>query len=246
MTDRGIVYYAIGEKHKGWALRSARSAKAHMDLPISVISNVGFDSPYVDKVIYRPGRPDLMYVGRLKAMADTPYQDTLFLDCDTHICADASDAFELLGKHDLAVRIAPIRCSWPFDDIPDAFPEMNPSVWYYRNSPQMQQFFRDWEKFLRAMVEWEPLKDGSRTYTPNDMSAFRHVLYNSDLRLATLPSEYQLRPMTDYAQGRVKIIHTYRGDMAQWAGAVNRTEEPRVFIFGKIYTRKGLLCSVPV
>jgi hypothetical protein len=63
-----------------------------------------------------------------------------------------------------------------------------------------------------------------------DQPAFREALFNSDIRYAVLPMEYNCRvEFGHYLIGEVKMIHGGISNYAEVAAELNRNTGPRVF-----------------
>jgi hypothetical protein len=77
--------------------------------------------------------------------------------------------------------------------VPYAFTELNTGVLAFRKTPRWDAFCQNWldlyerECFVLHAGTWE----GKRMAV--DQPAFRELLYHSDLRFTTLPSEYNCR-----------------------------------------------------
>lgn len=110
---------------------------------------------------------------------------TVYLDTDA-VCLKqkAESLFDLLAGFDVAVAHAPTRTVGETNrEIPACFPEFNTGVIAFRKSDKVRQTFRKWEElYLSGWIKH-----------PHDQGAFRHALYFSELRIATLPPEYNNR-----------------------------------------------------
>ena len=120
----------------------------------------------------------------------SPYERTLYLDSDTKIVRDFSDAFDLLDRFDVAAVQDHSRKSsrWSgipeYKNIPYAFPEFNGGVILFRKSPAVDEFFECWKKYF---YKYEDQTQGQ------DQASFRIALWESDIRLHSLPFEYNVR-----------------------------------------------------
>jgi len=133
----------------------------------------------------------------IKIITEHGYEKVLYLDSDACIMKGAviNELFELLDNFDIAVAHAPCRTQGKRNkEIPNSFPEFNGGVISFTNN--VVDVFRKWQEiyindFLLDDPE-EALKSRPFIYH-HDQTPLRHVLYFSDLRIATLPPEYNNR-----------------------------------------------------
>ena len=133
---------------------------------------------------------------------------TLYLDSDTWVCAPLDDVFQLLDRFDVALAHAHQRNqrrtlqSWRIE-LPEAFPQMNGGVIAFRRNARVAAFLDDW----------------SRSYHDadfrKDQVTLRELLWRSELAIATLPPEFNLRYekyLRVWATGeaRPRILHLRR------------------------------------
>ena len=181
----GVIYIATGALHTGAARRSAASLRqTNPGLPVALFTDQPDPGPEFDVV---EDVPDPHARSKIDCLGRAPFERTLYLDTDTRIVGDLSGVFRLLERFDLAAaqrprqprRIARGR-QWRHD-VPPQFPEYNAGVLLYRRTPAVLDFFRHWK------AAWLELGRGG------DQITFRELLWASDLRLATLPREYNTR-----------------------------------------------------
>lgn len=111
-------------------------------------------------------------------------------------------------------------------------PEYNTGVVAYGNDDVLREFTRSWD------VIYGNLYDGRNS---QNQPSFRKALYESDLRIATLPPEYNLMlRYPGHAIGEVKLFHgrlldidtpgagKYT-DVEEAAAKINATTDHRVF-----------------
>jgi len=211
MSD-GILFVAIGEHHyreAGQSLARIRSIWPGVEVTLNT---------------YAPdGEVQLQ---RIRAMRNSPYDFTLYLDTDTWLLQPVPELFELLDRFDVALAHAPWRERYPVD-VPVCFPEFNSGVMAYRN---IDEFFALWEaKFLQDYASREP---GAGSGFFPSQPAMREALWLSNLRIATLPPEYNWRG-DGYAQGPIKIIHSRK--LRVLRDEANLHVEPRACIEGRWY-----------
>jgi hypothetical protein len=210
---RGVVYVATGALYADAARRSAASLRrSNPGLPVALFTDQADPGPEFDIV---ENVPDPHARSKIDCLGRTPFERTLYLDTDTRIVGDLTGVFRLLERFDLAAaqrprqprRVARGR-QWRHD-VPPQFPEYNAGVLLYRRTPAVLDFFRDWK------AAW--LEHGRG----GDQITFRELLWASDLRLATLPREYNTR--------RYHLI-----DRLTWSGP-----SPVVLHLNRFHPRKG-------
>ncbi len=202
----GIIYANSGhEDHKYVleAVRSAQSFKAYIpEARIVLYTDVrGFTHDIFNDVIYsefvvppqlqdRKSHKNGQMLVKHKAMVDTPFERTLVLGSDTFaIKPDVAEMFPLLDHFDIAAAHAPYRINCmrgTIPDVPKAYPEFNCDVILYRRTEAVLSVLRKW----RQMYETDVFGHA------HDQGTFRYLMYYSDLRIATLPPEYNYRGST--------------------------------------------------
>jgi hypothetical protein len=235
--DRGVIYVAFGQEYLSEVLVSAASVKRHMpDLPITLFCDRKTACPDVDQVVRV--EPDVSFPGcaaKIRYIAASPYEQTLFLDSDTYVCADLADLFALLDAFDLAAAHAPTRATYEVEGVPDSFPEFNTGVILSRQSSEVRNLFSDWadlylrhlERVDRGALRWLQPAD-RRWHRLNDQGAFREALYRSGLRVATLPPEYNCRfTAPGFVDGPVRILHGRGADLSRIAAEINAIRSRR-------------------
>lgn len=213
MDTQGVLYIATGKKYIRAAVRSARSVRRHCAGVFVHLfadwSRWGFDfseSPFpftsVEEVRNPHRRSKVDYLSR------SPFDRTLYLDTDTTLNADVRGMFRVLDRFDLAlahahrrnaaVRLAPWRVT-----LPDAFPQFNGGVILFRRTPAVTGFLEEWaQAFHEAGFD-------------HDQRTLRELVWASDLRVATLPPEYNVRFMKyrllwSREEAAAKILHLRR------------------------------------
>lgn len=138
-------------------------------------------------------------------MSKTPFESTLYLDSDTMIVDDISELFGLLDRFDIAIAHAHKRNfhltaeQWR-ENLPPSFPQFNSGVILYKKSLQVSAFLANWrDSFHTAKIK-------------KDQVTLRELIWLSDLRIATLPPEYNIRYQKyirtwSPAEASPKILH---------------------------------------
>jgi hypothetical protein len=242
----GVIYIATGHPLYGdLAVVSATSLKRVMpEMPVTVLTDLERQWPNIDNVISITSSGD-GFKDKILFMPQSPYSYTLFMDTDTYVCGAFSEIFPILDKFDIAAIHDPFRrhAGWVrrfaqfAPDVPAAFAEMNTGIILYKKSPQMEDFFTEWLK----LYEDQPARDKLTA----DQPFFRVALYRSNLRVATLPHEYNCQfRTTGYVYDSVKILHGHVmskiDHFEKVTKAVNACEGARVYIGGKIYAQRDV------
>jgi hypothetical protein len=198
---RGVIYVATGQKHFAEALRSAKSVQRMMPgFPMAIFTDQAPPDGLFERVIKVEGG-GLGRPAKIRAMANSPYEETLFLDSDTYMCQPCEDVFWPLARYDLAVVHEVYRNEYAFEDFPESFPALNTGVLAFRRNELTQAFFKDWEQSYTEVYSQK---------RPADQPAFRHTLFESRLLHYILPHEYNFRtnyPVVLGGFAKAKIIH---------------------------------------
>ena len=202
----GVLFVATGDGYRILARRAAESvARVCPGLPIDLHTDAPAEPGVFASVTVIP---DPWFRSRIDAMAATRFERTLHLDADVLAVADLRDVFEVLERFDVALaqdqaRNSPAaQVTWR-RPLPPAFPQFNGGVIAYRRSPEVLGFLRLWADTLR--------ESGMR----KDQPSLRELLWLSDLRIATLPPEYNLLDLGavrrwDRFRPGPRLIHHYR------------------------------------
>lgn len=198
-AECGIVYIATGSGFVREAVRSAETVRKVMpDSNICLITDKA-TTDSVFNVVIRVPDAEYGFVDQITYMPYSPYEQTLFLDTDIYVYEDVSELFDLLDRFDIAVAHNHNRQAWELNAVPESFPEYNSGVVVYRNEDEFRQFTEQW-----IDIYWE-MADSPET---QNQPSFRKALYESNLRIATLPTEYNcMVRYPGHAVGTVKIFH---------------------------------------
>jgi len=123
---------------------------------------------------------------KFEALLRNRFEKTIYLDADLVVIADISDVFWLLDRFDVAVahiqnRNAKFARAFWNVPIPNAFPQINGGVMGFRKNAATTQLLEECKK---ALIEFD---------LSADQPVLRELLLESDLRIAILPPEYNLR-----------------------------------------------------
>jgi hypothetical protein len=231
---RGVLYIASGSGFAREAILSAESVKENnSQIPITMITDQPISSEFIDNIIKIEDDVET-FANKPFNMSRTPYEKTLYLDTDTYICSDISDIFELLEKYDIAATHNQKGTSYTIGDIPNAFPEYSSGVIGFRDNKLVTNFLSTWKSYYQQ---------DTREEYPEDQPSFRKALYDSDLKLATLPREYNCAVrMPGYLNDEVKILHSrlidintpgaskfFGFEVPDVAKKINETHEQRLY-----------------
>jgi hypothetical protein len=203
----GVIYVARGADYLDLATRSAMSLRARAP-------GVGV-ALFTDQAAVAPGLFDAVLpipeggpTPKLASLPESPFERTLYLDCDTLVLAPFDDLFDVLDRFELAVahdvrRTSALIREGHAVDPPYAFPQMNCGVMLYRRSPAVAAFLADWQRRYRAAG------------VGRDQVSFRDLLWQSDIRFYVLPPEFNLRRVTmmdawEPLDARPTILHSHR------------------------------------
>jgi hypothetical protein len=211
MPSQGILFVAAGRRYTRAARRSAASVLRHCpDLPVHLFAGaqdlpdlVPITGPKVFDAIEPIPEPHRR--SKLDYLPRTPFEWTLYLDSDTLVTADIREAFRLLERFDLAFGHAHWRNKPSFSgawktDLPPSFPQFNSGVILYRRSAPVLALLEDWRR------------EYGHAGFQEDQRTLRELLWHSDLRIATLPPEYNVRFLKyplfwSRTEARPKILH---------------------------------------
>ncbi len=164
LSGCGCIYVAYGYEYLMMATYSATTIKRHTpNLAITLVTNVPVQkilhggSSLFEKIIYEDVEQSSNRLSKLAINLHSPYEKTLYLDCDTEIEADISPMFGLLDTYEFAAR--PFPDGTPhmievFDGI--SAPELglsmcNGGVFFVRKCHRTSEFFARWRENYHAM-----------------------------------------------------------------------------------------------
>jgi hypothetical protein len=191
-STQGILYIATGEKYIRAACKSAKTVikycpgmAMHLYADWQNYESFNFEGntfPFssVEK-IHDPHRRS-----KVDYLPCTPFDLTLYLDTDTALNADIRDMYRILERFDIAMAHAFRRNDFNYLKpwriaLPQAFPQFNSGVFLYRKTPAVIYFLENWSRYFKEA--------GFK----QDQVTLRELLWLSDLRIATLPPEYNVR-----------------------------------------------------
>lgn len=184
MTETtGVIFATTGKDYTELAARAAQTLKNNCpSLEVDLFTDQKMHIPVFDRVhqLEDPWRRS-----KIDAMAESRFEKTLYLDADLFVIADIRDVFQVLDRFDIALAHDESRNGghaqliWR-KQLPNAFPQFNTGVIAFRRTPQVIELFRSWSKAVRE------------NDFKGDQRMMRELLWDGDLRVATLPREYNL------------------------------------------------------
>lgn len=233
--EKGIIYVASGQDYRDECCISAKSVKNEMaHVPITVFSDEDFNCEYIDNVIVMDD-PNYSSLDSIQCLPKSPYDQTIYFDTDIYVAGDISGIFDIIADYDLAA-VHDTRHSnhheCPIPQIPSDYPEYNTGVIAYQKNEPVVEFFENWADL------WEEQPE-----TVIDQPSFRASLYESGLKVVTLPPEYNCLYSINpgYLNGPVKIFHgrltnvdgykgtSYTYDPQMVRDRLNSTLDPRAY-----------------
>jgi len=225
MSTCGFVYIATGARFIEEAKASVASLKQHMPTAMTCCFTDDINSarPYFDDVqlISSPYRN---FFEKIPPLSLSPFDRTIFVDTDTIFAANMCDVFDLLSRFEIAVASDPFFCG-P-SGIPACFSHLNTGLIAYQNTARVRAFFQSW--FTDYQQEFNSSADKKGCH---DQISFQRALYNSDLRLYILPTEYNFRivcPQLVRIWAPVKMMHARHRDLAALAQQLNANGDVKV------------------
>jgi hypothetical protein len=232
-----FFYVATGSRYVEEARQSAASCRRHMKSSrVVLLTPDDCDVGEFDEIIpFGSGiaDPHELKVAGISAFCEQERSSAVFLDSDTFIVGEVSELGTILERFDLAAAHAPIRLQSNLrpamgtllTGAPPSYPELNTGVIAFRCNQTVREAFSAWLTLYRIHA--------ATNLPRRDQPSFREVTYQSSMRLATLPPEYNCvfqRPVG--ICGPVKILHG-RGDHALLGKQINKTSTFRAVISKK-------------
>ncbi len=114
MSARGVIYVGTNkEKYIQEAARSATSVKdTSPGIQTAIFTNLpgvvrqSAASAFDDVIDIKPlisRYPKLLFIDKIQSLIDSPYDETLYLDSDTHVFCDLNDVFSLLQRFQIVL-----------------------------------------------------------------------------------------------------------------------------------------------
>lgn len=204
---KGAILTAFGARYVALAHQAAETLRAtNPGLPVDLFT----DAPQPPGPFARIHvLPQVWARAKIDSMLLSRFERTLFLDADLLVVADLGDVFDLLDRFDLAMaqdmyRASPKALGHYRRPFPNAFPQLNSGVMAFRRTPAVMAFLDGWKADVAAHG------------TGKDQPSLREALWDSDLRLAVLPPEYNLYDhhaldvMVPGRHAAPRVLHSHR------------------------------------
>ena len=230
VKDFGAIYCANGAYYQEQANISAYFLKKYNDINTTVFTNSAekIKKELFDNVFYIPRESQYARFDKLYSIKNTPYNKTVYLDCDTVVIRNIEHVFIGLERFDLLVCHAPVRinkkCVLAKDPAYWFFSQINGGVLFYKNSERVtDQFINAW------------LNDYKKNYPciKRDQESLQRILYESELDFYILPPEYNFRAeFLNQAKGinfPVFIIHSHKA-VGKGAKYIEKKLIPRLIV----------------
>jgi len=232
----GVLYSATGKFYIGEAVRSAASSLRHNHVPHVLFADAEpAPLPGLTVSPFTPsGNP---YLDKIANIRSSPFERTLYLDCDTFVVDEIIHVLDLLDHYDLVAAFAPGYRGLDDPGIPKAFYELNTGVLGWRRNERTAAFMSAWQQTYETWLHDEPVSGAgvtARTQTRRtlaDQPAFRHCAWERGLSVFVLGDEYNLRlGFPTAVVDRVRVIHGEHPDLAGLAVRINEREgKPRTW-----------------
>jgi hypothetical protein len=239
----GYLYIAIGDLFLKEAELSARSLRRFTKYPVCLVTdNPVFHSMHFSQII-RVENIGRSFEVKIAGMQLSPYDKTVFLDCDTFVCNPIDEIFDLLDKFDMAMTVYQGGISKSFWDkykpdyklsLVNSLYEYHTGVIGFKKNKTVTDFIDKWLSIHRDLNIYA------------DMPTFREAFLKYPLMVATLPYEYNVQGIKSMTvlHGPVRVIHERLGErwnnlrshyasfsrMDKFAKRINKKECKRLLI----------------
>lgn len=213
-NNNGVIYVAFGYKYLMMTAHSAVTVKQNNPgLKIAVLTNLKLNKDFLwqnkklfDHVLYFDLENKANRLIKTNIYEHSPFDRSLFLDCDTEVVDDVSVGFKYLDRFDLAFRPHDYPVSYKNDyqiniGIPTKdFSHWNSGVFFFKKNEKTQAFFKTWheahKKFGYSM----------------DQPSLVYAIYNNDVRVLPLNLTWNIgQPLLKTADKRIaenlRILH---------------------------------------
>lgn len=206
----GIVYITFIKNMKADRIKELKHSvlsvkKMHPNLPIALFTDKNPNIIEIDDVKIVPIDSERV---KQKYLYESPFDNTMYMDCDTSVVGPIEEAFGIMKRFDLAathdlIRKDPRKSKkYPdYANIPDGFSEFGGGVILFRKSPATENFFNVWKKNFN---NWCALTGEVR-----DQPSFRVSIWQcDDLKFYVLPPEFNYRTKK-YDNIQTRILHEH-------------------------------------
>jgi hypothetical protein len=208
MAQRGIVFFASGERYLEEAIRAVGRSMRFNDVPHAIFcSEPPKKQTGAEIRVFNPSKN--MWLDRIDCLRNSPFDETIYLDADCAVLAPIVELFDLLGVYEIAAAHAPRYRGQSNPDVPRAFFELNCGVIVLRRSDRIAELFETWRSVYRTWYRTRPFD----RCVADDQPSFRHAVWKSRIPIYVLGPEYNWRPaFPSFLAARPKILHGYHAD----------------------------------
>ncbi|MCG8308412.1 MAG: glycosyltransferase family 77 protein [Cytophagales bacterium] len=238
---KGYLYAATNQRYIDEAIQSVRSLrKIDKNVHTTLITDKHLNINEFDSIItldYSEIGIDAWKNGlsfKIRAIQNSPYDHTFFLDTDTYFCESCKELFELLEYYELLIVHSPRDVNLVSVDNKtlDGYYPYNTGVIVYKKTEATKRLFEEWHRaYISSGADYD-----------DDQAAFMKALLTNDIKLYVLHSIYNLRTMffTSIPDAKVKIFHGRPSNLTEIIRTVNGHNYQRVWdpINEKIHFRK--------
>jgi hypothetical protein len=170
------------------------------------------------------------FADKVRNLANSPFENTIFLDSDTHITGELTHLFALLERFDLAVAFAPGYRGRDDPQVPFSFYEFNTGVIVWRTGDATRDFLDDWMDTYLQLTRERPFPTIDFRYGGYEQPAFRRCAWRHDIKIWVLGPEYNYRPRRPgSAVDPIRVIHARYPDYGRVEAILNSQVGPRSF-----------------
>lgn len=232
--NEGILYLACGFTYYEQALYSVKSLRRHMpDINVTLACDYDYASndprsivngrPCFDQFIHIDHDSERPYRSKSRIMSRSPYEKTIYLDCDTVVLDNFSEIFKCLDIFDcgasLNVHRGPV---YKYGDI-QCLATFNSSTFAYRKSDVMGRVFADFQEQFDAAASENP--------RVGDQEILSYCIIRNGAKFWVLPEEYNFHLMhMGRAFRGIKIATSHEQSAKDAAAALNSSLAERVWV----------------
>jgi hypothetical protein len=191
--EQGFCFVCSGDHYVAACVKSAESIKKVMPgASITVFTDEPsqkFPTMLFDNILSTSYEKTLTYSIKPECIPRSPYERTIFLDCDTYICKSLDQVFKILDLVDIAMPFA----WWRYGEI---MPALSSSMIVFKKSVKVAGIFQAWRESYSAAASVNP-KIGDQDFLTD-------AVYKSSARYHILPPEYH---------AHCSVPHGFHGDV---------------------------------
>lgn len=201
-----ILYSAQGSEYVDEACSCARVTRSHMckseqedtSMMLCTDQMITHDMHPFDQVVIQRDPKHNGYLYKIASMINVARLNAggkmLFMDTDAAFVQDKiHHVFRVLDYHDVAAaHVQGNRINQVSDDVPECYVEYNTGV----------VAFRCTDRVVDVLQQWHDCYEQRQDVVVHDQPDFRKVMYHSDLRVATLPPEWNVRKKDPFVLSR--------------------------------------------